>query len=187
MIYTKEELMNLQEFDGIKIISSVNIASISNATLRRANDAIRSSMEHFKKNYDSGEIPKYVSVHFEDNGKIEEALLCPFLLYKKVIDILAEDFINNLRDIWFTVHPENNECNIVTFEELNTFVKFCNNKIDYDLFLLLMKKIYPNSDNYIKKLWPYFQESPVEFITDRGDKILLFAINDMIKKSNYHG
>jgi hypothetical protein len=76
--------------------------------------------------------------------------------------------------------------NIIDFNSLNLFVKYCSNRIDIDKFIELMLKKH-QSKHYIENLWNDFVKNPLMFITSRNETELFDNIQKEIIKLNYKG
>ena len=71
------------------------------------------------------------------------------------------------------------------FQELNTLVKFLDNKADYNFF----KEFYKNEhiDSYIDEMFDKYSSNKVNYITDRNEENFFNHIQDKIKSLNYKG
>ena len=74
----------------------------------------------------------------------------------------------------------------MNFQDLNILIKYCSNRVNYDLFLEMMLEIY-NDENYISKLWTQFRDNPMMFIVSRNETGLFDLIQERIKSTNYKG
>jgi uncharacterized membrane protein YvbJ len=76
--------------------------------------------------------------------------------------------------------------NKMKYDELNVFIKYCSNRVNYDKFLELMLPRY-NDENYIDSLWPMFRENPAMFIISRNETKLFEGIQKELIDTNYKG
>ena len=75
---------------------------------------------------------------------------------------------------------------IMNFNDLNTIVKYCSNRVSADKFVELMTPRY-NDENYIMNLWPQFRDNSMMFIIARNEVELFDAIQKEITDTNYKG
>lgn len=74
----------------------------------------------------------------------------------------------------------------MTLSELNTFQKYCDNRMNGEAFREALKEQY-GSDGYIDALYPKFQENPLRFITSRSERVLFDYIINQIETTGYQG
>ena len=72
----------------------------------------------------------------------------------------------------------------MTFQELNTLQKYCDNKITYDFFLEGISNI---DDYYGKEQWIKFNKNPINFLTTSGRTEFFDKIKKQIIKTEYTG
>jgi len=71
------------------------------------------------------------------------------------------------------------------FNEINIIQKFCDNRVDLDLFIKLMSVAYGDDKSYIEGKWILFKNNPIQFITSRAEKDLYNGICHIIKETDY--
>jgi hypothetical protein len=74
----------------------------------------------------------------------------------------------------------------MNYDELNVFIKYCSNRVNYDKFLELMLPKY-NDEIYIDSLWPKFRDNSAMFIISRSETELFDGIQREIQETNYKG
>jgi len=72
----------------------------------------------------------------------------------------------------------------MTFEELNIFQKYVDNKIDYFKFRELTGS---DNDMYLSEQWDKFRKNPIEYITSREERQMFEQIMKEIIRTDYKG
>ena len=75
---------------------------------------------------------------------------------------------------------------MMNFNELNTLVKYCYNRIDAKEFFELMRERYDEDENYINSKWPEFRNNPLLFIVGRNEKELYEKEYSSFYRNNYN-
>ena len=76
----------------------------------------------------------------------------------------------------------------LNIHDLNIFQKYCDNRINKDMFIEYLKEDIPNvSQSYADEKWANFSMNQVRFITSRNAENMLKRILKDIEKLNYDG
>lgn len=70
------------------------------------------------------------------------------------------------------------------FDEVNKIQKFCDNQLNYEIFIKLSNM---QDDSYSLEQFKKFSENPFRYITSRNEQELFKNISKVIKIKSYQG
>lgn len=74
----------------------------------------------------------------------------------------------------------------MTFKELNTFQKYCDNQVNFSVFKELMSSTSDNEEYLLSKYNEFYKNS-VRMLTSQGLYIVFEKIQNRIEKEKYDG
>jgi len=73
---------------------------------------------------------------------------------------------------------------MIDFKQINIIQKFCDNRVNYDLFIRFTNL---EPDYYAVELFKDFRINPIRFMTSTNNSDLFYKIINLVDKKNYKG